>query len=64
MPLAINRKEVLTPATTQLNLANMRPGTTGHVLYDSTYRRCPEQADPELESTLIMAARAWRRGEE
>ena len=56
---ATERNEVLTQATTCMNLENIikykrteykRPDTKGHIFYDPIYMKCPGQANPEMEN--------------
>ena len=39
-----------------------KPNTKSHVLYDSICTECPDEADTEMESGLVVA-RTWGRGE-
>ena len=63
---AIERHEVLTPATTWMNPENTasrkKPNTKAHPLYNSIHTKHPEQADTEAESRGA-AASSWENAE-
>ena len=44
-------------------LSKKKPDIKGHIVYDSIYMKCPEQANPETESRLVVAWEEIGRGE-
>ena len=68
--LAVKRNEVLTPATTQMNLGNTVPSGRSqlireHTVYACVYMTCPEQANPQRQKVcfrLPEAAGKWGWG--
>lgn len=49
---ALTHKEILTHATTWMNLENImhrKPDTKSHIQHDSVYTKCPQQASPQRQ---------------